>query len=329
MSFLLGGVKIESRLALAPMAGVTDLAFRAVCREMGAGMTCTEMVSAKALCHQDKKTRPLMRLAPGEYPAGVQLFGSDPVCMEEAAAMVAEAEAPAFIDINMGCPVPKIVGNGEGSALMRDPELAGRIVEAVRRGGKRPVTVKTRRGWDKSSCNAVEFSRALESAGAAAVAVHGRTRTQMYAGTADWDCIREVKAAVGIPVFANGDIFSAGDAAHILRYTGADMAMIARGAFGNPWIFRQAAAALRGEPIPPLPPLAERMETALRQIERAAADKGERIACLEARRHYCWYLRGVPYASYYRQRIAEMETLEDVRRITKGIARDLKDTAGV
>ncbi|HPE15474.1 MAG TPA: tRNA dihydrouridine synthase DusB [Oscillospiraceae bacterium] len=325
MSFFFGETKIESKLALAPMAGVTDLAFRSVCRELGAGLTCTEMVSAKALCYQDRKTRPLMRLAPGEYPAGVQLFGSDPVCMEEAAAIVAEAEHPAFIDINMGCPVPKVVANGEGSALMKNPELAGRIVEAVRRGGKLPVTVKTRRGWDKSSCNVVAFSKVLESAGAAAVAVHGRTRTQMYAGTADWDCIREVKASVRIPVFANGDVFSADAAAHVLRYTGADVAMIARGAFGNPWIFRQAAALLRGEDVPPLPPLAERMETALRQIERAAADKGERIACLEARRHYCWYLKGVPYAAYYKQQIAEIETLEDVRRITKGIARDLKD----
>lgn len=322
----IGKITINSKLALAPMAGVTDLGFRTVCRELGAGYTVTEMVSAKALCYQDKKSLPLLELGEGEHPAAVQLFGSDPYCMEQAAGIAAEKSGADILDINMGCPVPKVANSGDGSGLMRNPELAVKVAEAVIRGaGGRPVTVKFRLGWDKGSINCVEFARAMEEAGAAAVAVHGRTRNQMYAGTANWDWIREVKRAVKIPVLANGDVFKPSDAPRILKYTGADMAMIGRGVFGNPWLFAQCRAALEGREIPPMPPLAERCDTAVRQFELSAANKGEKIACLEARRHYAWYLKGVPHAGYYKEQIVKITTLEDVYRVTRGIKRDLAD----
>ena len=324
----IGGIMIETPLALAPMAGVTDASFRAICREQGAGLTCTEMVSAKALCFQDKKSVPLLKLGEGEHPAAAQIFGSDPVCMEEAAAIAAEVSGADIIDINMGCPVPKVANSGDGSGLMRDPDKAVRVAEAVIRGAHRPVTVKFRLGWDKGSINCVEFAKAMEQAGVAAVAVHGRTRNQMYAGTANWDYIRAVKEAVHIPVMANGDVFKPEDAPRILRYTGADIAMIGRGVFGNPWLFAQCKAALEGRPIPPMPTLAERCDTAVRQFTLSAAQKGEHIACLEARKHYAWYLKGVPYAGYYKEQISRVSTLADIYRVTEGIKRDLSDEAG-
>jgi tRNA-dihydrouridine synthase B len=243
--------------------------------------------------------------------------------MAMAAEKVMRLASPEVIDINMGCPVGKVAGNGDGSALMRDPNKAQRIVEAVRAACGVPVTVKTRKGWDKGSVNAVAFSQALEAAGAAAVAIHGRTRTQMYAGVADWDIIRAVKQALTIPVIANGDVFEPEDAEHILRYTGADAVMIGRGAFGNPWIFSRGWAAVRGEPIPPLPPLAERMEVARHQFQLAMDQKGEKIACLEARKQFCWYLRGVAHSGYWKGEIAHITVAEDAMRVIDGVQREL------
>lgn len=320
----IGNTEIKGKLCLAPMAGVTDFAFRLVCRELGAAMTTTEMVSAKALVYKDEKTKSILYIPEDEHPSAVQIFGHEVSVMAEAAQMALELSGADILDINMGCPVGKVIKSGDGSALMKTPELARDIIEAVCKAARRPVTVKFRKGWDGGSVNAVEFARLCEEAGASAIAVHGRTRVQMYSGRADWDIIRDVKKAVSIPVIANGDIFSAEDAAHILRYTGCELAMAGRGTFGNPWLFRQANALLEGQEVPALPPLVERMDTALRQIETLAERAGERIACLEARHHMPWYLHGVAHSSIYRQQLVRVETLEEIRKIVKDIKRDLK-----
>ena len=321
----IGGVQISGRLFLAPMAGVTDAAFRHICRERGAALTATEMVSSKALVYGDKKTKDLLYCPEEDRPAAVQIFGHEPAVMAEAAQIALELSGADVLDINMGCPVGKIAKSGDGCGLMRTPELAREIVTAVVKAVKKPVTVKFRKGWDGGGVNAVEFAKMCEDAGAAAVTVHGRTRAQMYAGRADWDIIRDVKRAVkGIPVIASGDIFSGADAAHVLNYTGCDAAAVARGSFGDPWIFREGNALLAGEVPPPRPPLAARMDVALRQIELAASYKGERLACLEARRHLAWYLRGVAYASDCKAQAVRVETLEDVRNIIERIKRELQ-----
>ena len=319
----IGTVEISSKVALAPMAGVTDAAFRQICSELGAGYTITELISSKALCYHDKKTFSLLTQFPGEHPAAVQIFGSDPVCMAEAAQIAMEHTGADILDINMGCPMGKIVNNGDGAALMKDPELAGRIVEAVVKALPGvPVTAKFRRGWDLGHCNCVELAQVLEQAGAAAVAVHGRTRAQVYGGTADWNCIRAVKEAVSIPVIANGDVAVPEDAVRILEYPGADGAMIGRGALGDPWIFERANALLETGICPPLPPFAVRMDTAVRQIELAAAQKGEHIAMLEARRHVNCYLKQQSGLKTFKNRICALERLEQLYEIVE----ELKQT---
>lgn len=320
----IGTVKIESKLALAPMAGVTDAAFRQICSEKGAGYTVTELVSAKALCYHDTKTAQLLRPFPGEKPFAAQIFGSDVNCMAEAAQMAIEISGADILDINMGCPVGKVVKNGDGSALMKDPEKAARIAEAVVRAVKVPVTAKMRRGWDKGSINAVELAKMLEEVGVSAVAVHGRTRMQMYGGEANWNTIRDVKQAVSIPVIANGDVFSPEAAVRILKFTGADIAMIGRGSFGNPWLFEQSTAALSGRDIPPLPPFAERWDTAVRQVELSAQYQNERVAMLQARHHLCWYLKGISHANYYKEKIVQLSTLSELHALSASIKRDLR-----
>ena len=323
--YSIGSVTLPNQLILAPMAGVTDLAFRQICREHGAGLTVTEMASAKALEYGDKKTPRLVRLAPGEHPASAQTFGSDPACMARSAKRALELSGCDIIDINMGCPAPKIVGNGDGSALMKSPDLAARIVAAVKQAVPVPVTVKFRMGWDAQSVNCVEFARLCEQAGADMVAVHGRTRSQQYSGTANWDIIRAVKEAVSIPVAANGDVFAPQDVPRILAHTGADFVMIGRGSLGDPWIFERAHALMQTGVLPPLPPFAARIDTAVRQIELAVADKGERVALLEARKHVNWYLKGVSHVRDFKKRISALTRLDELYALADEMKTQIPD----
>ena len=317
-----GQLEVAVPVALAPMAGVTDWAYRTVCARLGAGITVTEMVSSRALVYKDKKSAGLLKKNEGGV-CGAQIFGNDPEVMAEGAKLALEISGADFIDINMGCPMPKVVNNGDGSALMKDPALACRIVEAVAKAVDVPVTVKCRKGWDKGSVNVVAFVKDLENAGCQMVAVHGRTRSMLYTGVADWDIIREVKEAVKIPVLANGDIVDADKALDCLRRTGADGVMIGRSAFGDPWVLEQIAAALKGDPIPQRPDLSHRVDTALEQFRLAAQDKGEHIACLEARKHFAWYLRGVAHSGYYKSQISQISSMEQIEEIANGIKRDL------
>ena len=319
----IGNLEVNNPLILGPMAGVTDWAFRTVCAELGANITVTEMVSSRALVYKDKKSAALLKKNDGSL-CGAQIFGNDPAVMAEAAVLALEISGCDFVDINMGCPMPKIANSGDGCGLMRTPELAERIVTAVRDAVNVPVTVKCRLGWDKGSVNVLDFAKRMEAAGADMLSVHGRTRSMLYSGVADWDMIAKVKKQCNIPVIANGDIVDADAALRCRKWTGADGLMIGRATFGNPWVFAQVGAALSGSPIPQRPPLSKRVDVAVRQFELANEDKGEHIACLEARKHFAWYLRGVAYANFYKEKISNIRTMEDVYTIAEGVRRDLK-----
>ena len=319
----IGNLSVENPLFLAPMAGVTDWAFRTVCARLGAGVTVTEMVSSRALVYKDQKSAKLLRKNEGSL-CGAQIFGNNPQVMAEGARLALEISGCDFIDINMGCPMPKIANSGDGSGLMRTPELAGEIVKAVTRAVDVPVTVKCRLGWDKGSINVLDFTKRMEDCGAAMVTVHGRTRSMLYTGVADWDTIRKVKEQLTIPVIANGDITGAETALRCKRWTGADGLMIGRSTFGDPWIFREVNEALAGKPITPRPVLKERVAVAVQQFELAQQDLGEHIACLQARKHFAWYLRGVPHSSFYKNEISSLTTMDDIYRVAKDIVRDLK-----
>lgn len=311
----IGTVEFEGNLFLAPMAGVTDKAFREICREHGASMTVTEMVSTRALCYQDKKTPKLLGLAHNEVPAMVQIFGHEPQYMAEGAKIVREMTGCDIIDINMGCPAPKIAGNGDGSALMKDAMNAAEIVSAVKRAVDVPVTVKIRKGWDEQSVNCVPFAKRMEEAGADAIAMHGRTRSQQYSGKADWDAIAAVKQAVSVPVIANGDVFAPEDAQAIFAHTGADGVMIGRGAMGNPWVFERTKSLLLTGEMTKLPPLETRLDVALHQVQLTIADKGEHIAMLEARRQVNYYLKNDAALKEFKAEICKITTLVELQEI--------------
>lgn len=305
----IGSVTLDNNVILAPMAGVTDLPFRLLCREQGAGLVCMEMVSAKAIHYNNKNTEELLTVHPGEAPASLQLFGSDPEILAQVAARIEERPF-AILDFNMGCPVPKVVNNGEGSALMRDPGLTERILTALVRAVRKPVTVKIRKGFDENSVNAVEIARIAEGCGVAAVAVHGRTRSQYYSGRADWDIIRQVKEAVKVPVIGNGDVTDPETAAAMLAETGCDGVMIGRAAQGNPWIFRETARYLEDGTRLPRPDNSEKKAMVLRHAALMREAKGEFTAVREMRKHLAWYTAGMPHSARFRGMINSMETME-------------------
>ena len=317
-NFKIGNVGLSSPFLLAPLAGITDGPFRRLCREAGAALVYSEMVSAKGLWYKDKNTGKLLEILEGESPVAYQLFGHEPEIMASAAREL-DGFGNVIFDINMGCPVPKIVKNGEGSALMKNPDLAHDVVAAAVKNTSKPVTVKIRAGWDSDSINAVEVAHAVSAAGASAIAVHGRTREQYYNGKADWSVIAAVKRAVDIPVIGNGDVTDAQSGLRMMEETGCDFVMVGRGALGNPWIFAELNAAWRGEPLPPPPTKEDKKQMMLRHFGDVLELKGEYVAVREMRKHVGWYLKGVPGAAAFRGRINQINSAEELQRAIEGI----------
>ena len=313
----IGSVQLKNNVIMAPMAGVTDTAYRVLLEEMGVGLVSTEMVSAKGIFYNNKNNKLILQTAENEHPIAVQLFGSDPMIMTSMAERIAEDYD--IIDVNMGCPVPKIVNNGEGSALMKDPDKAFQILEMMSRVLKKPVTVKFRKGFDDKHINAVEFAKMAEQAGVASITVHGRTRQQMYAGKADWDIIRQVKEAVSIPVFGNGDIFTPEDAKSMMDETGCDGVAIARGAKGNPWLIKRTIHYLETGELLPEPSVEERRAMIVRHAELAVKYKSERLAIPEMRKHLAWYTAGLKGSAQLRARMNTLNTLDELKEFTEQI----------
>lgn len=307
----IGNVELKNKVFLSPMAGVTDLPFRLICKEQNCGMLYTEMINGKALCYDDENTKKMLKIEDEEHPVAVQIFGSDPEFMGRAAEIM-NAYPNEILDINMGCPAPKVVKNGDGSALMRNPKLAEEVLKSVIKNSTKPVTLKIRKGWDDNSVNAVEMAKIAEASGISALAIHGRTREQYYSGKADWDIITEIKNAINIPVIGNGDVFTVEDARNMLDKTGCDAIMIGRGAQGNPWIFKRINHYMETGEILPAPTLEEKINTAVKHLNLAVREHGEYVAVREMRKHIAWYLKGLKGSAKVRDEINKITSYEEV-----------------